>query len=339
MDTLLYSLNAVLPILILIGIGYLLKKFKFFDENFLQIGNKFVFRIALPALLFYTIYNIDNFNDINLPVIVYSVIGVSLMFIIGLIIAITTTKKENQRGVIWQVVFRANYAIIGIPLAEALGGTEAVAVVALVSAFIVPLINIFAVIALTTFIKDEDNNTHPFKQTVLKIVKNPLIIAIFLGLIVLWIRSFIPVDPLTLKPIFSIKNNIEFLYLVIKWIGQIASPLALIILGGTFEFFAIRNMAKQVVVGTFSRVVIAPLMTLPLAIILSNNTTFFNFTSTDYPALIALFASPVAVVSAIMAREMKNDEKLAVQLVVWTTTISIVSIFIIVFIFRSIGLL
>ncbi|MCK5731851.1 MAG: AEC family transporter, partial [Tenericutes bacterium] len=282
---------------------------------------------------------IDNFNDINWPVIVYSVIGVSLMFIIGLIIAITTTKKENQRGVIWQVVFRANYAIIGIPLAEALGGTEAVAVVALVSAFIVPLINIFAVIALTTFIKDEDNNTHPFKQTVLKIVKNPLIIAIFLGLIVLWIRSFIPVDPLTLKPIFSIKNNIEFLYLVIKWIGQIASPLALIILGGTFEFFAIRNMAKQVVVGTFSRVVIAPLMTLPLAIILSNNTTFFNFTSTDYPALIALFASPVAVVSAIMAREMKNDEKLAVQLVVWTTTISIVSIFIIVFIFRSIGLL
>ncbi len=339
MDTLLYSLNAVLPILILIGIGYLLKKFKFFDENFLQIGNKFVFRIALPALLFYTIYNIDNFNDIKWPVIVYSVIGVSLLFIMGLIIASTTTKKENQRGVIWQVVFRANYAIIGIPLAEALGGTEAVSVVALVSAFIVPLINIFAVIALTTFVKDEDDNMHPFKQTVVRILKNPLIISIFLGIIVLWIRSFIPVDPLTLKPVFSIKNNIEFLYLVIKWIGQIASPLALIILGGTFEFFAIRDMAKQVVIGTFSRIIIAPLMTLPLAIILSNNTAFFNFTSTEYPALIALFASPVAVVSAIMAREMKNDEKLAVQLVVWTTTVSIISIFIIVFIFRSLGLL
>ena len=98
-----------------------------------------------------------------------------------------------------------------------------------------------AVIALTTFVKDEDNNMHPFKQTIVKIVKNPLIIAIFLGLIVLWIRSFITVDPLTLGPVFSIKNDIEFIYLVVKWIGQIASPLALIILGGTFEFFRVSH--------------------------------------------------------------------------------------------------
>lgn len=339
MDTLLYSLNAVLPILLLIGFGYLLKRINFLNENFLQVGNKFVFRIALPTLLFYTIYNIDDLSEINWPVVIYSVIGVLILFVIGLIVALSSTDKANQKGVLWQVVFRSNYAIIGIPLARALGGEEAVEVVALVSAVIVPLINILAVIALTAFIRDKDSDEHPFKATLIKVTKNPLIISILLGLSALFIRSWIPVDSITGLPAFTIKENLTFIYTTIKWLGQTASPLALIVLGGTFEFFAVREMKKQVGIGTLARVFLSPLMTLPLAVILSNSTDFFNFTALEYPALIALFASPVAVSSAIMAREMHNDEKLAVQLVVWTTILSILSTFIIVYIFRTMGLL
>jgi len=112
MDTLIFSLNAVLPILILIGFGYFLKRVKFLDEHFLQIGNKFVFRVALPTLLFYTIYKIETISDINWPVIVYAVIGVLLLFVIGLIIAIVFIKDDHQRGTLIQATFRANYAII-----------------------------------------------------------------------------------------------------------------------------------------------------------------------------------------------------------------------------------
>ncbi len=339
MDTLLFALNAVLPILLLLAFGYILKRVKFLNENFLQIGNKFIFRIALPALLFYTIYSIEDLGDINWPVIIVAVAGVSVLFIIGLILALVTTRNEKRRGVIWQVVFRANYAIIGIPLAQAIGGTPAVAVVALVSAIIVPLINIYAVIALSVFVKDETDLNHPFKSTLLKIVKNPLIIAIFLGLFTLWIRSFIPVDPVTQIPVFTIQNNLRFLYLVIEWVGRTASPLALIILGGTFEFFAVKEMKKEIIVGTFSRAIVAPLIILTTIVILSNHIQILRFNTAEYPALIALFASPVAVSSAIMAREMKNDEKLAVQLVVWTTTLSILSIFITVYVFRYLNLL
>jgi len=339
MDTLLFSLNAVLPILILIGFGYLLKRVNFLNENFMQVGNKFVFRVALPVLLFYTIYNIDDLGDINWPVVIYSVIGVLILFVIGLIVALSGTDKPKQKGVLWQVVFRSNYAIIGIPLARALGGEAAVEVVALVSAVIVPLINILAVIALTTFIRDKDSDEHPFKTTLLKIAKNPLIIAIILGLVALLIRSWIPVDSITGMPVFTIKDNLTFIYTTMQWLGQTASPLALIVLGGTFEFFAVKEMKKQVVIGSIARVIISPLMTLPLAVILASSTDFFSFNIAEYPALIALFASPVAVSSAIMAREMHNDEKLAVQLVVWTTILSILSIFIIVVIFRSMGLL
>ena len=156
---------------------------------------------------------------------------------------------------------------------------------------------------------------------------------------VLWIRSYIPVDANTGELVFSIKNNLKPLYFAIEKIGQVASPFALIVLGGTFEFLAVMEMRKQIFIGTFSRIVIAPLLILPLAVILSKNTILFHFSAVEFPALIALIASPTAVTSAIMAKEMNNDEKLAVQLVVWTTLLSILSIFIIVFIFRSLNLI
>ena len=339
MDTLIFSLNAVLPILLLISFGYILKRLRFFDERFLQIGNKFVFRVALPALLFYTIYSIDNLGSINWPVVLYAVIAVLILFSLGLFLALTLVKDKRQRGVLIQAVFRANFAIIGIPIANALGGLEAVSVVALIAAVIVPMMNVLAVIALTLFVHNGNEVKHPFRSTLLNIVKNPLIIATFLGLLALWIRSYIPIDPATGHPAFSLQYNLVFLYTAISWVAQVASPFALIILGGTFEFIVIKHLAKEIFYGTFSRVVLAPLITLSLAVFLSKHTTFFNFSAAEYPALIALLASPTAVSGAIMAKEMNNDEVLAVQYVVWTTTLSILSLFVIVFIFRWINLI
>ncbi|MBN2541075.1 MAG: AEC family transporter [Bacilli bacterium] len=334
MDTLLFSLNTVLPILILMGLGYTLKHLGFVNEHFLQIGNKFVFRVALPTLLFYTIYSIQSFQEINWSIIIYAVGAVLLLFIIGLILAMVFIKDSKQKGVLIQSVFRANYAIIGIPLAQAMGGEQAVIVVALISAVVVPLMNILAVISLTLFVKNENEAMHPIRSTLIKVTKNPLIIAIFVGLIVIWIRSYIPIDPDTLRPVFTLQYNVAFLYTAIVWVKQIASPFALIVLGGTFEFFVIKNLSKQIFLGTFSRIVLAPMIALGLAVIVSKYTTFFNFDSVEFPALIALFASPTAVSGAVMAKEMNNDEALAVQYVVWTTSLSIISIFIIVFIFR-----
>lgn len=338
MNTLVFSLNAVLPILLLIALGYLLKRFHFMDADFLASANKFVFRIALPTLLFYTIYSIESFEDINWSVIWYALAAVTILFVIGLVLSSIFIHDPKQKGVLIQAVFRSNYAIIGLPLAEAIGGTQAVQVVALVSAFVVPYMNILSVISLTMYIKEE-KTTNNLLSTTIQIFKNPLIIAVILGLITLLIRSFIPIDPQTLEPVFTIEDNLPFLYTAIKWVGQIASPFALIVLGGTFEFFTIKRLAKQIVIGTFSRVVLAPLTTLGLAVYLAFHSSYFAFTSADYPALIALLASPTAVASAIMAKEMKNDELLAVQYVVWTTSLSIISIFVVVALFKSNGLL
>ncbi len=339
MDTLSYALNAVLPLLILIGIGYILSRTNFIGEEFWPYANRFVFRIALPCFLFYTVYSASGLDDIRWNVVLYATAGVLVLFIIGFLVAVLFIKDPKKKGVITQGVFRSNMAIIGIPLAEALGGEEAVLSVALVSLVIVPLYNMLSVIALTIFQKGEDGAKLSWGKVILKVLSNPLIIAIALGILSLYIRTLIPISSVTGEPVFSLENNLGFIYQSIKWLGEIAAPFALVVLGGGFKFAQVKALKREIVLGVFLRSFLAPACMLTLAVVLATKTSFFAFETTDYPALIATFGSPIAVTSAIMATEMKNDGKLAGQLVVWSSLMSIPVLFVIVYLLRTFGFL
>ncbi|MDE6441451.1 MAG: AEC family transporter [Clostridia bacterium] len=360
-DILLTSVNAVVPIILLILLGYLLKKYKFLSKEFIKIGNKFVFKVCLPCMLFINIYdNIESFTDIVKiwDVVIYSVIIICVIFGLGLLTAILTTKRKDRRGVILQCSFRSNFAIIGLTLVERLGGDSGIA--GIVSAFSIPVFNILAVIALTVFSDKEEEtieqfheefdgteisqgvktveSKHSIKNVLLNIVKNPLIIGVALGLLFVGIRDIERVC-CGGEVVFRLDTQLKFAYTALEDLKKIASPLALIVLGGQFEFSVVKGMTKEIIVGTVWRTVIAPLMGIGVAVLLSSYTNLFTFGAETYPTLIALFGSPVAVSSAIMAGEMNNDEQLATQLVVWTSICSIATIFIMVFILMASGLL
>ena len=127
--------------------------------------------------------------------------------------------------------------------------------------------------------------------------------------------------------IFSIRNNLPWLYTALNNVSKISSPLALVVLGGQFDFAAVKGLKKPILIGTMARVGAVPAIALSVAIVLSTYTNLLHFSPEVYPALIALFGSPVAVSSAIMAQEMDNDGTLAGQLVVWTSIASIFTIF------------
>lgn len=339
MDVFLFALNAILPIILLIILGYALKRIGFLNESFTKLGNKFVYRVCLPVLLFKNVYDISSFGSLDWSIVLYSEIAIIVIFLIGLVSCIILVKDPKQRGVILQCAFRSNYAIIGLTLAASLGGEAAKGVAAILSAFSIPTFNILAVISLAIFIKDEESNKGDhMKKALINICKNPLIIGVVAGLIVLAIRSAIPTDN-TGELVFSIKNDLPFLYTSISNVASIASPLALVILGAGFSFSAVGGMLKEIILGTTIRIIIAPLLSIGVAVILSKYTNILNFDSSVYPALIALFGSPVAVSSAIMAEEMKNDGTLAGQLVIWTSLFSVFTIFIAVVILRSMQLL
>lgn len=343
------AVNAIMPIILLIVLGYILKRVNFLSKGFLKTGNKLVFKVLLPIMLFMNIYD-SNWSAFRWDLILYALIVILVIFGLGLITCVLTTKKAARRGVILQCTFRSNFAIIGTSLAASLaaGNTAVNATVALLQAFSIPLFNILAVISLSIFAEKEPAESgesapgttsvkHRAKDILLGIVTNPLIIAVCIGLAFLGLRA--AEVAIWGEEIFSVKNHLTFLYTALSQLKNIASPFALIVLGGQFEFSAVKGMLKEIIVGTGWRIVIAPLIGIGVAALLSQYTTILPLGQGEFPALVALFGSPVAVSSAIMAAEMKNDEQLATQLVVWTSVCSILTIFVTVCILMSAGLL
>ena len=333
-----FAVNAIFPIILLILLGYFLKRTRFFSEDFLNTANKFVFRAALPALLFYNVYEIDALSSIEWNTVIFAAAAILILFAAGFICVKLFIKDNCQKGVVLQSFFRSNYALIGFPLSEALGGLECLGITAVLSAFAIPMFNILAVISLSVFVNNDSNKKASLKSTLKKIAVNPLILGVLAGLIVLMIRGFIPTGA-DGKPVFSIAKNLKFIYDAIAALSKTASPLALIVLGGQFSFKAIRDLFPQIALGTVVRTIAAPVSALIAAALISKYTPLLNLTAAQYSSLIALFGSPIAVSSAIMAREMDNDGELAGQLVVWTSIMSMFTLFAIIVVMKSSGLL
>ena len=339
-DVLLFALNAVVPILLLILLGYFLRTTGFFDEKFAKAANKLMFRVALPVLLFYNIYTVESMDVFNLSAILYAAVGVLILFGLGMAIAILAIPDRRQRGVVAQCTYRSNFAIIGLPLGAALGGAEGSALTAIISAVTIPLFNVLAVFALTVFVGEEDGEgQHRVDIGALckKIATNPLILGVLAGIAALLIRSLIPlrVDG---SRAFSLSRDLPMIYQAVKWLANMATPLALISLGGQFSFRATGQMWRQIVIGTGMRILVAPVLGI-LGAFLLTRAGIMQANNAQYAAFIALFGSPVAASSAIMAAEMGNDEQLAAQYVVWTSVGSALSIFLIAVVCRSAGLL
>lgn len=327
------AVNAVVPVVLLILLGYLLKQKKFITKDFVKNGDKLVFNVCLPCMLFINVYSIESFRSIEWSIVIYGVIMLVVIFLLGLITAIAVTKVPERQSVILQCSFRSNIAIIGLSLAAALGGEGAMAVAAIISSFTVPVVNILAVIALSMFKKDGQNKTS-IKSVLLGIAKNPLIIAVAIGMVFLGIREL--QWALFGEVVFSFSRDLKFLYTAVNNLKNIATPFALLVLGGQFEFSAVKGLLKEIVAGTVWRIVLAPLLGLGVAALLSSR---MGWGVNEFPGLVALFGSPVAVSSAVMAGAMGSDEQLATQLVVWTSIFSIVTIFAEVCILMGAGLL
>ena len=321
-----FAINAVLPIILMVAIGYILKRIGFITPEFVKMGNKLVFRIFLPAMLFLNVYGIEDLAEIDITYVIYAVLATVTMFGIGFAVAIFTTRESGRRAALLQGVFRSNYALIGIPLAGMLFPGEGEAVATLLSAAIVPVFNVLAVIALSIF--SGDGKKANFKGIVLGILKNPLILSIMAGLLAIGVRALFVNFDISFR-----LSDLTPIYKVLEYLKSLATPLALIVLGGQFEFSAISSPRREIVTGVAMRCVAVPTLALGVAYLLFGN----RFGGAEFAALSAAFATPVAVSSVPMAQEMGADVDLAGQLVVFTTIASAFTIFITAFIFSLLG--
>lgn len=323
MGDLLFAVNATAPIVIMVAVGYFLKKIGMLEENVARALNKLVFRLFLPVMLFLNIYKIESFSDLDFGFVWYAVLLTVLLFGIASAAVVLFTRDNAKRGALLQSVFRGNYALVGIPLATSLFGEEGAIAASLLSAFIIPVFNVLAVVGLCIFSSDKKPSV---KKILLGIIKNPLIQSIALGFAVLLIRAIFLRLGVELR-----LTDIEPIYKTLNSLSAVATPVALLVLGAQFDFSAIPELKRHILFGVIARCFAVPVIGLGTAYLLG------CFNGAHFATFVAAFCTPVAVSSVPMAQEMDADASLAGQLVVWTTLFSAIGVFASSYVLKLLG--
>jgi len=327
LSSFLFAVEAVTPIFLLMVLGYLLKRWGLAPDGFPKAANKLVFRVFLPANLFLNVYGISTLSDIDLTYAWYALGVVLVLFLIGIPTVMALTKHADRRGPCLQAIFRSNYALVGLPLAGALFGKEGETVATLLSAIAIPAFNMLAVIALSLF--SENGERPSVKRMVGGILKNPLILSIGAGVLSLAVRALFVKAGIAWR-----LTDLSPLYTPLQYLSNVATPLALLVMGMQFEFSAVKLLRREIVLATLGRVVAAPLLGVGIAYLCFRHT----FSGAHFAAFVALFATPVAVSSVPMTQEMHGNTALAGQIVVFTTLFSSLSIFLVSFLLRLAGI-
>ena len=312
MENIILSLNVVLPLFFTMSLGYLLKHLNMFDDNTLDKMNNIVFKSFLPMLLFYNIYKTDLKGVFNLNLIIFSATCVVALYLLLYLIVPLIEKDNKKCGALLQGLFRSNFVIFGIPIIESLFGSEKIGVPTLLVAVVVPLFNALSVLALETFRGGKPN----FKKIFIGVIKNPLIIASFFGILTLILKIKLP------TPIEKTINDVS----------KIATPLSLILLGASFKFDEIKKYIKQTTIAVIGKTILIPCIMLPICIM-------FGYRGVELSTLMIIFAAPTAISSFTMAQQMDSDSDLAGQIVVFTSAFCVITVFLWIFILKQTNLI
>lgn len=311
MENLMISANAVLPMCLVMALGYGTRRLGWLRREEISTINKIAFRIFLPCLLYYNIYCSDLSGSFDPLLMAYAVGGVLLTFGLALGYTLLTEKLPERRGVLIQGMFRSNYVIMGIPVATALLGADQLGTVSILIAVIVPLFNMLAVVVLEVFRGQKPKPLHILGQ----IAKNPLVIGSVLGILTLVAGIRLP----------------HILEQTIQSVSAIASPLQLFLLGAFFHFSGLKTYRRELVTVSIAKLIVSPGLFLGLGALL-------GFRGVAFVSLIGIFASPTAVNSFTMAQQMGGDAELAGDIVVTTSAASILTMFLWIFLFKSLGM-
>ena len=299
MESFTICLNAVLPIFLLMAVGYAARCFHLLDRADVAKINKIVFRAFMPAMVFYNIYSSDLSSAVRGSLLGCAVLGVFAEFLLSLGYALLFVKERSRRGVVIQGLFRSNFVIIGLPIAESLVGGD-LGPVAILLALVVPVFNILSVISLAIF-----NGQKPdWKKVLLDILENPLIIGSAVGIAALLAGIRLPAP----------------LEKVVSQMSDATSPMLLFLLGAFFQFRGMRGHVRELAAVCLGRLVVFPALFLGLA-------AAMGFRGVELVSLLGVFASSTAIASFTMAQQMGGDAELAGDIVVWTSALCSFTLF------------
>lgn len=306
MENLIFSLNATVPVFLVMVIGYILKNLKMMDESFVKTLNKFNYNITLPLLLFQDIAGSDFSSVWDTSYVLFCFFCTLFCIASTWIITAKLYHKKDLVGEFVQASYRSSAAVLGIAFIQNIYGNAGMAPLMIIGT--VPLYNVAAVIILSFTVPVDNEASKSEKKTAIQksvkgIFTNPIIWGIIAGMLV------------------SL-SGISFPFIIdktINYFAVLATPLALIGLGAGFEGKKALAKLQPTLICSFIKLILWPLLFLPLAV-------FMGFTCEKLVAILIMLASPTTVSCYIMSKNMKHEGILTSSVVVATTFLSSVTL-------------
>ena len=315
MSDFLFSINVTLPIFLVMVIGWVLHQIGMLDEHFVTVANRFNFKVTLPFMLFRDIASVDIWEVFDLKFVLFCAIVSTICFWSIWELTKVFLKDQSMRGAFVQASFRSSAAVMGLAFISNIYGSSAMGPLMIIGA--VPLYNIYSVIVLTFEAEGElEEGKGKIKEAIVNIAKNPIILSIFAGLIVALL-------------------GIQFPMLVnktINMVAQLATPLALIVLGAGFEGRKALAKIKPTLWASAIKLFFQPLVFLPVA-------AMMGYSGEKLIAILIMLASPTTPSCYIMAKNMNNDGVLTASVIVSTTLLAAFTLTFWIFLLRSFGLI
>ena len=313
MENLIFSLNATIPIFLMMLLGMLFRKLGWMDEVFAAKMNKFVFLVPLPVLLFEQLATVDFSEVWDIKFILFCFVVTAISITISTVISLLW-KDRSFKGEFIQATYRSSAALLGIAFIQNIYGTVGMAPLMIIGS--VPLYNVMAVVVLS-FFKPGNNSFDKalVKKTLKGIVTNPIIIGIVAGFV--WSALKLPMPLILHKTVSSI--------------GATATPMGLMSMGATFEMKKATSKMKPTLVAVFMKLIGFCAIFLPVAAML-------GFRNEQLIAILVMLGSATTVSSFVMARNMGHEGTLSSGVIMMTTLLSAFTLTMWLDVLRSFGL-
>ena len=282
---------TILSIIIMIGLGYFLKRIDFLSEKDINPFNRIVMYILMPCMIFHAIYGI-------LPFVI-----LASSFVTGIISYFILRQFNLDDITLWSVlvtVMIANTAFMGYPVTLGIFGQEGF----LRAIFCdMATLCIFLILSFVLILKFGGT----VKTAVKKITFFPPLWAVVLGLIF----NFFNI------PIGSVLDN------TVNYLGQGAIPLIMIALGLSIDFSAIKRSKSMIIFTSIMKLAFFPFVAFIIA-------SQIGLVDLQYKISIVEAAMPSGMMSLLLAITYKLDYELTSDCILINTVISLITLPIII---------
>ncbi|MBL1436985.1 MAG: AEC family transporter [Rhodobacteraceae bacterium] len=293
-------LQATLPVFATIVLGFGLRKTGFIAADKWSAVEDLCFYVLFPAILAQTMIEAD-LSGIEAGAFTLTLL-VSVATIGGTVLALWPLlrrflgTKPAQFSTIYQTVTRW-HGFIALAIVLNLYGPNGAALIAIIFAVLVPILQITNIMVLAAF----SDKKVDLRGVVLTIVKNPLIWGIGMGLLLNGVAIWPPV-----------MSTLDLL-------GRSALGMSLLAMGAGLSLKAALHPSKEMLIGIIGKLLFTPLVMMSAAYA-------FGVTGLERDVLLIAAAVPTAMNGYVLARKMGGDAELYATISTVQTVVSFITI-------------